>query len=474
MVASQAVGQPSATRVATQFLARTVKDASRHLGGSIMTPEDEEWLAIFQVKGRPSTVNMEELESVLGKIPQFGLERGHFFIPLSVAEMGGNLYDLGKRLFKHWEKARHKISSPRASQGNTWQIDYFFEPLREAKERLPKLTVDWTKHVTVVTGTPSGIPEHMHVYSSTPTLSPGGYDGHTKVEADLWLGMEGWHLTTPKGRTGLPTPMVGKGRKAKPEDPKAIQNRAFLKQLFGALYGAGLYKVVKMMLEGKDVEVVVTDGVTRVTPRRQSSPQIEKALREITDRQYQDVLKSWKTRFENEAKNYKVALKETPEMSPGHYFRHVKGQTRVSPNEPLFKMVEVKRDKSTGYHDHYFLKANWKKIAKERAVEAADAGREGFIDKNSWKLGRIVNKKGKFGKAEVIRLGTGSIYDGDIKFMFTDGSHFVVRNKSVLVRNPQGTVFYQYPTTFHQVVLPNGEQMREPSEQRMQDVFAAT
>lgn len=474
MVASQAVGQPSATRVATQFLARTVKDASRHLGTSVMTPTDDEWLAIFQVKGRPSTVNMEDLESVLGKIPQFGLERGQFFIPLSTAEMGVNLYDLGNRLFRSWEKAKHRLLSPRADQGNTWQIDYFNEPLREAKKHLPKLIAEWKKHVTVVTGTPSGTPKHMHVYSSTPTLSRGSYGGQTEVEADLWLGMEGWHLTTPKGKTGLPAPMVGKGRNAKPEDPKAIQNKAFLKQLFGALYGAGLYKVVKMMLEGKDFEVVVTDGVTRVTPRRQSSPQIEKALREITDKQYQDVLKSWKTRFENEAKSYKEALRGNPEMSPYDYFRYVKEVKLVDPSAPLFKMVRVKQDKSTGYRDHYSLKPDWKKIAEERAVEAADAGREGFIEKNSWKLGRIVNKKGNFDNAEVIRLGTGSDYDGDIKFTFTDGSHFVVRNKAVLVRNPQGTVFYQYPTTFHQVVLPNGEAMGEPSEQRMQDVFAAT
>ena len=63
--------------------------------------------------------------------------------------------------------------------------------------------------------------------------------------------------------------------------------------------------------------------------------------------------------------------------------------------------------------------------------------------------------------------------EGTIAFEFNDGSSFTVRNKVVMSYSKYNTPFYRYPTTFHNVKMPDGSTMSQPSEERMLDIFTA-
>ena len=61
--------------------------------------------------------------------------------------------------------------------------------------------------------------------------------------------------------------------------------------------------------------------------------------------------------------------------------------------------------------------------------------------------------------------------EGDVFIEFADGSNFRVTNKIVVKFTTFGRPFPQFPTTFHDVILPNGARMSQPSEERMNTVF---
>ncbi len=98
--------------------------------------------------------------------------------------------------------------------------------------------------------------------------------------------------------------------------------------------------------------------------------------------------------------------------------------------------------------------------------------RDAFVSKNTDRISRIVQRKGNLKGAKVLSMNSGADYGGEIRFDFFDGSSFVVRNKTVEKLSQLGKWFYQYPTTFHRVILPDGTSMKKPSEKRMNEVFA--
>ena len=95
------------------------------------------------------------------------------------------------------------------------------------------------------------------------------------------------------------------------------------------------------------------------------------------------------------------------------------------------------------------------------------------------KLGPIVQaKKSQHGadfnierKPNDIKVYGPSI-ESNLNFKFTDGSSLVVRQKSVLKESIHGKLFYQFPTTFHNVIFSNGEKMLNPNEISVYKNFA--
>jgi hypothetical protein len=150
--------------------------------------------------------------------------------------------------------------------------------------------------------------------------------------------------------------------------------------------------------------------------------------------------------------------------------------------EILHRCFEYKhrRDHKTGSTEYSNLKITekGKDYAVEEAKKQRDALETHFMSKNTLKLSQIVDQKGNLegitelpSRPATVRNGLGTIEAG-FKFDFTDGSSFTVINKAVQKRSFQGKDFYQFPTTFHQVKMPDGTSLKTPSEEKMVKEFS--
>ena len=122
------------------------------------------------------------------------------------------------------------------------------------------------------------------------------------------------------------------------------------------------------------------------------------------------------------------------------------------------------------------LVPDYKGILRKVADKNADFVQRVYLYKNVSKLAVIIERKNNLaGNPEILTAGImpgGQGFHGEVRFNFTDGSSFVVRNKVVYKTSFHGRNFAQYPTTFHHVTMPDGKAMSQPSEERMNEVFA--
>ena len=118
---------------------------------------------------------------------------------------------------------------------------------------------------------------------------------------------------------------------------------------------------------------------------------------------------------------------------------------------------------------------DWKDYIKKMAQEAADSLIDGFIYKNTGKIAFIIYSKNnmKSVKLENVNIGQGKL-ESDLHFEFKDGSRFTATSSVVQATSKYGKWFYRYPTTFHNVVMPDGKKLSGPSEQKMEEVFAVS
>jgi len=119
---------------------------------------------------------------------------------------------------------------------------------------------------------------------------------------------------------------------------------------------------------------------------------------------------------------------------------------------------------------------NWKETVNKFAKDMVEEMQNTFVYKNTRKLSPILTAKGNMLKPEILNLSTrnGDI-TGTLRFNFADGSSFLVDQSVVQSWAPKAKKnFYRFPTTFHDVKLPNGIKMNFPSEERMNEVFAKT
>jgi hypothetical protein len=121
----------------------------------------------------------------------------------------------------------------------------------------------------------------------------------------------------------------------------------------------------------------------------------------------------------------------------------------------------------------YRLKSLFQKVVEEQAMKEAEDILNHFVYKNSNKLSIILTTKNNLKSVEIknIILSKGVI-ECDVYCVFKDGSEFTANNKVVFSYSKYGTPFYRFPTTFRNVILPNGEKMSQPSEERMDMIFA--
>lgn len=122
----------------------------------------------------------------------------------------------------------------------------------------------------------------------------------------------------------------------------------------------------------------------------------------------------------------------------------------------------------------YELKSNAKQIAKARAEESVDSMMKQFVSKNVSKIGPVMQAKGGLEDIDIIDMGvSGPSVSANIRVRFNDGTSFVVRNKAVL-RWGMRKSFYQFPTTFHDVVYPDGSKKKMVPEKSMNKDWAVS
>lgn len=123
---------------------------------------------------------------------------------------------------------------------------------------------------------------------------------------------------------------------------------------------------------------------------------------------------------------------------------------------------------ATQYKVSWILKDNINEEIKKESKRISTIIIQKFINKMFDKLGGLlidINKEVK----EIIKFGNHS--QGQIRFIFTDGSEFTIQNSIVSAESVLGTPFYRYPLTFHNIINSDGNKVSNPSELTLKKYF---
>ncbi len=108
-----------------------------------------------------------------------------------------------------------------------------------------------------------------------------------------------------------------------------------------------------------------------------------------------------------------------------------------------------------------------------KAEEDAGQMQKIFVDKNLAKLASIIDAKRNLSKVKVVEYDVDvASLRGCLRMAFADGAKFDVQNSVVMARSVHGKKFYRFPLTFHDVRMPDGTPMKQPSEEKMNTEFA--
>ena len=127
---------------------------------------------------------------------------------------------------------------------------------------------------------------------------------------------------------------------------------------------------------------------------------------------------------------------------------------------------------STGRSTYYLLVGDhplegWAKLS-------ADQESEDFHFKMASKLGGLVTDIGKTLQSVEDWAGQGhSPFESTMRFRFSDGSNFLLKNSIVASVSPLGTFFYRYPSTFHDAYNAKNEKIANPDEYNVKAAFIA-
>lgn len=122
---------------------------------------------------------------------------------------------------------------------------------------------------------------------------------------------------------------------------------------------------------------------------------------------------------------------------------------------------------------HFELIPKWESRVDEMAKKDASDMVDKFVYKNSGKLSYIIFTKNNLSAVTLknVTVRRGAV-EAVLHLEFADKSEFIADSSVVLSFSVLGKPFYRYPTIFRNVKLPDGSKMGQPSEQRMDEVFA--
>lgn len=131
---------------------------------------------------------------------------------------------------------------------------------------------------------------------------------------------------------------------------------------------------------------------------------------------------------------------------------------------PYFEYGDVA---STRVNDPKFLKPNWEHKLAEEAKKVAQETVSAFAYKQNAKMKEIMlAMKDK----PTIRIW-GSQNDNYLTFTWPDGCTFKVRNQVVSVYPMNAVPHYRFPTTFHDIVGPDGTKKKSMSVEQLTTLF---
>jgi len=124
-------------------------------------------------------------------------------------------------------------------------------------------------------------------------------------------------------------------------------------------------------------------------------------------------------------------------------------------------------------HARYERVPNADTLILEQAERIAKKIQTTFINKNLVKLASIVDAKRNLKSVER------ACYDislrglrGTLRLTFEDGARCDAQNSVVLSCSSRGKRFLRFPLTFHNVLMPDGAPMKQPSEEKMNTEFS--
>jgi len=199
--------------------------------------------------------------------------------------------------------------------------------------------------------------------------------------------------------------------------------------------------------------------VQRILKSNKDVSSVVEMIAEQFRKQVQDqYLKYWKDLIDKAFPGGQIYV-ETKEARQKHHMPVAVGRYGTLDN-PTFKDP----------NHHYKLKNDWQIELQKASEVETDAVLEAFVQKLVFKLNTILQKKGNLQQVE--KVGTPG--KNEISMEFGDGSKFMVKSQIVYGYSSLGHAFSRYPTTFHDVFLPGGIKMSNPSEERMVAVFSVT
>jgi len=297
------------------------------------------------------------------------------------------------------------------------------------------------------------------------------------LEVRIWINLRQWSIQNPrmKGPKKKPVFLTQGYKGIKPLPVTGMKAGQF----WNGLYSRGLQNEATTYLEsqGKDLPSAEDLASPEEKVRRSFDQEIRKVLLANTEKQVKAVaerVEEWLTQrldyfFAKQDEKYQE-WKDADSKRDFYWPRKKDDKMAVFWDEikPLLESVRE--------HDGVYQATLYKKkkglSLKKRAEETAESIRQGFVNKNTLKLSVILMTKGNLEKI-VTKGWSNANFEGTMSLFFKDGSSFDVRNKTVTKVSNRGTWFAQYPTTFHNAVLPDGTRMRGSlSEKTMVKEFA--
>ena len=202
---------------------------------------------------------------------------------------------------------------------------------------------------------------------------------------------------------------------------------------------------------------------------------IEKALLDVFSEKREEYVKRYNKLYESKVLAYEEELLAGKGQSISRIMYN--SSTRYGKEKSDFAHRFFVEERVNSYPYTYTIKkvSTWKKICLEHSRAEVKAMEEGFMAKNLFKIGTIVNNKNNFKFVRVLKIQTGAFgFEGEFLIGFKDQSSFVVRSQAVFAEGPIVSGHYRYPTTFHVVQYPNGKVVQKHSEEEMVNQFSKT